>query len=309
MQTRKARNIHGTTNRVPRHLCQQANPAETVASYYMSNIDNQRHISNQLNDSLIPTVDAILSKDRSQPPPQLPTANVALSALPKPGDKKPDKVLLSGLAGILPAADNTTGVNDHESRKTMQVMIPSHRHGVAPTGTFGALEATTMSSSPKRLSARSNATTNDSESVARGQNAALAFVGGSAGKLPSGVTPTLPPMPVIHTRMEKRDDHAKLTFGLTQPDQRSSQYINPTNQYASSGRGLEMGLLMQQDKMHKLAAKETKTSIRREKEAAVVASRVADGDRGVRITEGRIRSKAKQYETYKERLSQYKFTQ
>ena len=75
-----------------------------------------------------------------------------------------------------------------------------------------------------------------------------------------------------------------------------------------AARGLDIGLMFQHEKMMKLAAKETKTAIRREKEAAVVASRQAEGERGLRIEEGRIRSKAAQYEQYRERLSAYKFT-
>lgn len=98
------------------------------------------------------------------------------------------------------------------------------------------------------------------------------------------------------------------TLRLTQADPHSGLFASPESRFDATTRGLGGGLVAQQDKLRAQVAKEVKTHVRREKEAAVIASRVADGERQLRVADGRIRAKATQREQYQTRMASYKFT-
>lgn len=124
--------------------------------------------------------------------------------------------------------------------------------------------------------------------------------------LPESMPPPLPTAVVSHTRMES--NNSRTTFDLLQPQSGSAMHMSSNDQYARATRGLGIGVVLQEDKLKQMAAREIKTQLHRQREEGVIASRLAEGLKAERVDEGRIRSKAQQLENYKQRLSQYKFT-
>ena len=282
---RKQRTVHGTTNHRTQHLCRMPNPSETVNKMTIGEYPHDvRGLNRELKDSLVSTAhDHVQRGHKSAPPPALPKPGELykqLNSAPIVADGRP----AFGLTGALPSPDGSRMNDVYKPERLAPVSEPRNRN---------LHDGFSMKEIKGRV---------PWESTPRSAVGPPSVVSAA----PSSTFGSLPNPPEHYRR--GGNNNASTTFSLMQPEHNTALYIPPKAQFDPSSRGLASSLQPQLDKLRAAAAKEEKSRIRREKEAAVVASRKAEGDKALRLDENRIKSKALQLETYKQRLSAYKFT-
>lgn len=308
---RKERVIHGVSNRgsSPRHhasvrLCQLPNARATVDERFMKNIDNQRYIHDAMRESR-----AVHAPDHHSyaVPPPLPSAGSLLQTM---RSEPPEVRALApaspprGMAGLL-------GQEASERLRPPEALYSaSQTVNPTPRRTRTA-ERSPRSSSAHATSDEVRAATSPRNLVATAgaearPTAAQRFLQGDLYSKPSVLPSMLPAAPPVNPRSGAtyRPD----TLPLTQASPGTGSYAPPETRFDANTRGLNIARVAQEAKLRDQVAKEVKTAVRREKERAVVESRLADGMRSLRVEEGRILSKARQRADYQQRMSTYKFT-
>ena len=122
--------------------------------------------------------------------------------------------------------------------------------------------------------------------------AAQRFLQGDFYSKPSVLPNVLPAPPPVHKRSGAT--YLPDTLPPTQAAPGTGLYLPPDRQFDANTRGLNMGRVAQEEKLKAAVAKEVKTLVAREKERAVVESRLA--------------AKSRQRSEYQDRMSRYKFT-
>lgn len=292
------RTIKGVSNLAtleakPRRLCQLPNPKATVLQQTIPDMHNPRNIDNALYESRV--VHAPEHRAYSKPPP-LPSALQLLGTIKQ---VPPDVHLTNkhnivcGIPGLVKVASQSEDVlrlpQASDGIPVIRTTSPRKKSstcGMSQQSSHTCSEVN-LAPTPKRLTA--------AEIFLQGG----ASIIGKSPDLKSPVNPT-----EGRSGSTKRPD----TYWLTQPQPGTALYSEPSTRFDANTRGLGCGLVAQQDKLKAQVASEIKTVTRRRKEAEVIASRTADGERQLRIEEGRIRSKALQKAGYNERMAQYKYT-
>jgi hypothetical protein len=123
----------------------------------------------------------------------------------------------------------------------------------------------------------------------------------------ASVLPSVLPPP-IHANPRSGATVRAPTLPLTQAAPQTGLFASTEQRFDANTRGLNIGRVAHEDKLRRQVVQEVKTAVRREAERRVVESRLADGERNIRIDEARILSKARQRSAYNERMSSYKFT-
>ena len=289
-----------TTQAKPRRLCQFPNPKAQVMIETSPDFHDPRGIDTVRTE--MTWKQAPNSHGFARPPP-LPSAKEVLltmnNASPDTKLRRSDTSPVKGIPGMVTVAQQA------EDHLRLSGPGPALReiHASPPRQHDGL-------PSPLRRSVRAESTVASELSGAppkdRRMTAAEVFLQGGT-QAPS----TAPPPLVAQVDSCKgRGGHATRaqTMWMTQAAPGTASYAPPDSRFDGNTRGLGVGLVAQQDKLKAQVASEVKTLVRRSKEAAVVASRTSDGERQLRIEEGRIRSKAMQRAGYTDRLSQYKYT-
>jgi hypothetical protein len=314
-------NRHGVSPRAHHHLsprlCQMPDPRATVDASFMRNFNDQRHIVQEMKAS---TVVHAPDHHGYRVPPKLPAALDMLGTMraepPNARSLAPAKPP-KGLAGLLHDGEPTEilrpapDASPFGGKSRVVEMSPRRRHSAVTTPGRGAasdyaasersnsLSSSQQAASPSRGHASTAPTTNR-------LTAAQRFMQGDSYSKPSVLPNVLPAPPPVHKRSGAT--YVPDTLPLTQAAPGTGSYEAPEKRFDANTRGLNMGRVAQEEKLKSYVAKEVKTTVRREQERAVVESRLADGQRGLRIEEGRIAAKSRQRGEYQERMTKYKFT-
>ena len=285
-----------TTTSKPRRLCRFPDPKAQVARDTSPDMHDPRHIDSAIIEAGWKRAP---ESHKFAVPPALPSAKAVLGTMREVAPDTrllhagvPGRAVVRGIPGMVEVSPTAEDV----------VRVP-----VAPPT---LLE--TKASPPRRVTGEPSPLrkiappTAPSETGSRRLTAAEVFLQGDA-VLPRVPPPPLKP-PVEATKGRGGCATRAETLWMTQSVPGTASYAPPDARFDRNTCGLGCGLVAQQDKLRAQVASEVKTAVRRAKEAAVIASRTAEGERQLRIEEGRIRSKAAQAAEYRERLSHYKYT-
>lgn len=288
MQVRKERNIRGQTHAF--HYETVDDIATTVRANILSNGSDPRNLSRTMKDTSEASLSAVVGAHRctEQRPPALPRARDVLASLP--AKQQQSGGVAPGIPALLVPAD---GSQSRRDSRLERIVAPLPRNTVEERPPEGL------------------------RSTLAGGNAPVIHAADSSPsqRRPS---PHVSPMPranafpdALPVSMRILPSHHSTTFQVVQPvaSEHNAMYATPQDQFDPVGRGLCRTLALQKEKLQKLASVDLKVERRRAMEAAVIASRAAEGQRMERMREGRIRSKGEQLQRYQERLSKYKFTQ
>lgn len=288
---RRERVMHGVTNRLrnspsPRRLCQAPNPKALVEESFMKNFDDQRSLMASIRSSNMTYAPEHHSYSVPPPLPMHQDIWRSMKNLPREGKHVSPAVPPSGIPGLL----GQTGCESFVPRTPRDVIAFAASPRAATGGDV----------SP-RVSRRSQATLPGSADSPVKQTAAQIFMSGDKMSRPTALK--LPPSIVVHVRAGYHT-HPD-TLPLTQPMRGTGSYADHDSRFDANTRGLNICRVTQEEKLRDRVMHEAKIEVTRQKTSAVIASRTADGERTVRIDEGRIRSKALQRSQYQERMSKY----
>jgi hypothetical protein len=115
-------------------------------------------------------------------------------------------------------------------------------------------------------------------------------------------------IPSLHVTTRNESNKNTTTFGLVQAVPNTSSFAPAEDRFNGQTRGLGATYELQIEKMQHQATAQQKTHLLRQKAAELAEARNNAEKKLAALDEGRIKSKSLQLETYKQRLSAYKFT-